>query len=54
MAKIFTITKRICKHGEQAVITIPKLLEMELRPGTVAEVKITVLKEAGTEEGVQE
>jgi hypothetical protein len=46
MNKIFTITKRISKHGSQAVITIPKLLEEELPPGTVSEVKITVLKEA--------
>jgi hypothetical protein len=46
MNKIFTITKRISKHGSQAVITIPKLLEGELPPGTVAEVKITVLKGA--------
>lgn len=54
MVKIFTITKRISKHGEQAVITIPKLLEQELQPGTVAEVRITVLKEAEAEQGVQE
>lgn len=45
MNKIFTITKRISKHGSQAVITIPKLLEGELTPGTIAEVRITVLKE---------
>ena len=42
----YTITKQISKHGSQAVITIPKLLESELKPGTVAEVRITVLKEA--------
>lgn len=46
MYKTYTITKRISKHGSQAVITIPKLIENELRPGTVAEIKITVLKEA--------
>ncbi len=46
MNKIFTITKRISKHGSQAVITIPKVLERELQPGTVAEVRIVVLKEA--------
>ena len=40
----YTITKRISKHGKQAVIVIPKLLENELAPGTVAEVKITVIK----------
>ena len=42
----FTITKQISKHGRQAVIVLPKLLEAELRPGTVAEIKITVIKEA--------
>jgi len=46
MNKIFTITKRISKHGSQAVITIPRLLEEELKPGTIAEIKITILKEA--------
>ena len=44
--QIYTITKQISKHGRQAVIVIPKVLEQELKPGTVAEVKITVLKEA--------
>jgi hypothetical protein len=42
----YTITKQISKHGRQAVIVLPKLLEAELRPGTVAEIKITVIKEA--------
>lgn len=46
MDKIFTITKRISKHGSQAVITIPRVLEEELKPGTIAEVRITVLREA--------
>lgn len=49
MNKNFTITKRISKHGSQAVITIPKVLEAELPPGTITEVKITILKEAGGE-----
>jgi hypothetical protein len=44
-SKTFTLTKRICKHGSQAVITIPKLLEHELRPGMIAEVKITLIGE---------
>ena len=39
--QIYTITKQISK---QAVIVIPKLLEQELKPGMVAEVRITVLK----------
>lgn len=46
MQPAYTITKRISKHGSQAVIVIPRLLEKELKPGTVAEVRITVLREA--------
>ncbi len=46
MHKSYTVTKRISKHGSQAVIVIPKLLEAELMPGTVAEVRITIIKEA--------
>lgn len=42
----YTITKQISKHGKQAVIVIPKLLAEQLPPGTVAQVSITVIKEA--------
>jgi hypothetical protein len=38
--KQFTITKRIAKHGSQAIICIPKLLENKLKPGMLAEIKI--------------
>jgi antitoxin component of MazEF toxin-antitoxin module len=44
--QVYTITKQISKHGSQAVIVIPKVLQAELKPGTVAEVKITILREA--------
>ena len=33
-----TITKRIAKHGKQAILVIPKILETELSPGTIVEV----------------
>ena len=46
MAKTFTITKKIAKHGNQAVIVIPTFLQQELKPQTVVEAKINVLKEA--------
>jgi len=39
----FIITKKIAKHGKQAIITIPKLLEEHLKPGTIVELKIEVL-----------
>ncbi len=45
MQDTYTITKRISKHGKQAVIVIPKVLETQLKPGTVAEIKITILSE---------
>jgi len=40
----FTITKKIAKHGSQAIIVIPRAIEHELKPGTLAEIKIEVLK----------
>lgn len=46
MAKTYTITKKVAKHGEQAVIVIPSFLQEELKPKTVVEVKISIVKEA--------
>ena len=45
MVKSFTITKKISKHGSQAVIVIPSFLQSELRPKTIVEVKINIIKE---------
>jgi len=45
MTKTFTITKVIAKHGSQAVIVIPKFLQDDLKPKTVVEVKIHVIRE---------
>ncbi len=45
MSKIYTITKRIAKHGVQSVIVIPSFLKEELKPKTIVEVKINVVKE---------
>jgi hypothetical protein len=42
-SKQFTVTKRIAKHGNQAIIVIPKILENELKPGTIVEIEIKVL-----------
>jgi len=39
----FTITKKIAKHGNQAIICIPKLLAERLKPGTIAKVEIEVI-----------
>ncbi|MFH1802043.1 MAG: hypothetical protein ABH864_01170 [archaeon] len=45
--KQFTITKRIAKHGRQAIVVIPKLLEQELSPGTVVETTFRVIEVKG-------
>ena len=42
----FTLTKQISKHGKQAIIVIPKILQNQLQPKTLVEIKIKVLKEA--------
>lgn len=44
MTKQFTITKKIAKHGSQAIVVIPRVLETELRPGTIAKITIEILE----------
>ncbi len=46
MNKQYIITKKIAKHGSQAVIVVPRLLENELKPQTVVKLTIDILKEA--------
>lgn len=43
--KKFIITKKIAKHGSQAIIVIPRVLEEYLKPGTVAEISINVIED---------
>ena len=43
--KSFTITKKIAKHGTQAIVVIPRLLEEELKPGTIVKMTLDVLRE---------
>jgi hypothetical protein len=43
MPQQFTITRKIAKHGSQAVIIIPKILEDKLKPGTLAEITIEII-----------
>jgi len=43
--KQFTIRKKIAKHGDQAIIVIPKLLQEELSPKTIVELTIKILEE---------
>jgi len=42
--KKFTITKRIAKHGNQAIIVVPKILQEELQPNTIVKLQIEVLR----------
>ena len=39
----YFLTKRIAKHGRQAVIVIPKILEKNLKPGTIVNLYIDVI-----------
>lgn len=43
--KQYTITKKIAKHGNQSIIVIPRILEKDLKPGTIAQITIDVLEE---------
>ena len=43
--KEFTITKRIAKHGSQSIIVIPRILESQLKPGTIVELNINVINQ---------
>lgn len=44
-SQTFTITKKIAKHGKQAVIIIPTLLQEQISPGKLVEVRIEILTE---------
>jgi len=41
----FVITKRVAKHGSQAIIVIPRILEQHLKPGTVAQLTIEIVQD---------
>lgn len=43
MTSQFTITKKIAKHGKQAIIVIPKMLEEHLKPGMIVELRMEIL-----------
>ena len=44
MLKSFTLIKKIAKHGKQAIIVVPKILQGYLKPDTIVEIKIKVLE----------
>ncbi|HIH15032.1 MAG TPA: hypothetical protein HA294_00860 [Nanoarchaeota archaeon] len=39
----FILTKKIAKHGKQAIIVIPKILQERLKPNTIVQIKIEIL-----------
>jgi len=45
----YIITKKIAKHGKQAIIVIPKILIDKLKPGTLTKLTIEVLESMGEE-----
>lgn len=49
MTKSFTITKKIAKHGSQAIIVIPSVLKEVIKPRMLVKIKIDILDE-GMEE----
>lgn len=40
----FTITKKIAKHGKQAVIIVPTMLQETLSPGKLVEIRIEIIE----------
>ncbi len=42
----FTITKKIAKHGNQAIIVVPRILEAHLKPGMIVKLNIDILEQA--------
>ena len=44
--KQFVITKKIAKHGSQAIIVVPRILEKHLKPKTLVKLTIDVLEES--------
>ena len=42
----YVITKKIAKHGSQAIIVIPRILEEHLKPHTLVKLTIDVVEDA--------
>ncbi len=43
--KQFIITKKIAKHGSQAIIVVPRVLEQHLKPKTLVKLTIDIIEE---------
>lgn len=44
--KQFVLTKKIAKHGKQAIIVLPTILKDELKPNTIVKLTIDVIRKA--------
>jgi len=49
-AKKFVITKKVAKHGNQAIIVVPRVLEQHLKPGTTCQISIEIIENLEVEE----
>jgi len=43
ITQTFTITKKIAKHGKQAIIIVPTMLQEQLCPGKLVEIRIEII-----------
>ncbi len=41
----FVLTKRMAKHGSQAIIVVPRILEHKLKPKTLVKISIDIIEE---------
>lgn len=48
--RTFVLTKKIAKHGPHAVIVIPKILQNELKPQTIVQLRINIIREGAENE----
>jgi hypothetical protein len=46
----FIITKKVAKHGSQAIIVVPRILEKHLKPNTIVRLTIDVIELPGVQE----
>ncbi len=44
-SQTFTITKKIAKHGKQAVIIVPTMLQEHLCPGKLVQITFEIKEE---------
>ncbi|MFH1801969.1 MAG: hypothetical protein ABH864_00795 [archaeon] len=42
--KRYVLVKKVAKHGRQAVIVVPAMLQNKLKPGTLMQLTIDVLE----------